>query len=61
MQTFNDGGRVYEISPAQDTHEVRVQLRDLYPGRSMHGSTEKMDRPERDTHSGEGGKKTAFT
>lgn len=37
MKTFDYGGGVNEISSAQDAHEVRVELRDLYPGRSMHG------------------------
>lgn len=36
MKTFDDGRRVYEISPAQHAHEVRVELSDLYPGRPMH-------------------------
>lgn len=36
METFDDGGRVDEVSPAQHAHEVRVELGDLYPGRPMH-------------------------
>lgn len=36
MKTFDDGRRVDEIPPAQDAHEMRVELGDLYPGRPMH-------------------------
>lgn len=36
VKAFDDGGRVYEISPTQDAHEVRVELGDLYPGGPMH-------------------------
>lgn len=37
METFDYGGGIYEISSTQDAHKVRVELRDLYPGGSMHG------------------------
>lgn len=40
MKTFDYGGCVYEISSTQNTHEVRVELSNLYPGRSMHGERE---------------------
>lgn len=36
VQTFDDGGGVDEVSSAQDTHEVRVELGDLYPGGAVH-------------------------
>lgn len=36
MKTFDDGCCVYEISSAQDAHEVRVEFSNLYPGRPMH-------------------------
>lgn len=36
MQTFDDGGGVDEVPSAQDTHEVRVELGDLYPGGAVH-------------------------
>lgn len=36
MKTFDDGRCVYEVSSAQDAHEVRVELGNLYPGRPMH-------------------------
>lgn len=36
VKTFDDGRCVYEISPAQDAHEVRVELGNLYPGCPMH-------------------------
>lgn len=36
VKAFDDRCRVDEISSAQDAHEVRVELGDLYPGRSMH-------------------------
>ena len=52
MQAFDDGGRVYEISPAQDAHEVRVQLRDLYSGGSMHGRRPKQTCGEKTQNGG---------
>lgn len=42
VKTFDDCCGVYEISSAQDAHEVRVELGNLYPGRPMHLVTEEQ-------------------
>lgn len=36
VKTFNDRRGIDEISTAQHAHQVRVELRDLYPSRTMH-------------------------
>lgn len=36
VKAFDDRCRVDEIPSAQDAHEVRIELGDLYSGRSMH-------------------------
>lgn len=46
MKTFDDCGRVDEISPAQHAHEVRIELGDLYSGRAMHFDDRKAGKGE---------------
>lgn len=42
VKTFNDGRCIDEISPAQHAHQVRVELRDLYPRGAMHFEQKKQ-------------------
>lgn len=46
MKTFDDCGRVDEISPAQHAHKVRIELGDLYSGRAMHFDDRKAGKGE---------------
>lgn len=36
MKTLNNGRGIDKISTAQHAHQVRVELRNLYPRRAMH-------------------------
>lgn len=36
VQALHDGGGVDEVAAAEGAHQVRVQLRDLYPGGPVH-------------------------
>lgn len=54
VQTFDDGGGVDEVTPAQNAHEVRVELGNLDPRRPMHDEPKELMARRRHR----GGKKT---